>query len=567
MPDPTPPAAPRRSTLRRYAPLVAVVAVIAIVVGVIAAVSGGGGGGTKPKASPGPSGGPLTFDQAKARGLNVNWGPKCDTNTGRVAVPLSYAPPCVQPWNGGDNGGATAPGVTADTITIALYQTQPDPLQQAIFQSNGSDESLNAELRTVQAYVDFFQTHYETYGRKIRVVPIKASGDPTDDVAAKADAVKVATELHAFASFGGPSLTNAYADELARRGVLCLGECTLAETTDFLRTRAPYVWPGLPAPDQAAIAWAQFVYTELSGKPAVHAGDPKLRRQKRTFGIVRFDDGLGTFDATAAAFKATLAQHHTQVAVDLKYPFDLSQAQAQARTVVASLKTAGVTSVVVAADPIFPSYLTKEATAQGYFPEWVVMGYAYTDTAVFARTYDQRQWAHAFGVSALPARTAESVDQFATILQWQTGKPPEAKTYPVLVESPLIFFTGVHLAGPRLTAASFRDGLFRYPADRPIVPTLLHTSWGNHGIWPSTDYTWGDDFTVIWWDPNVSGPDEVGNAGKGLYRYALGGARYLPGQWPKDVGLYNTAQSFTVLRTLSGDEKPPTYPSPASTTH
>jgi hypothetical protein len=552
--------------LRRYAPLLAVVVVIAVVVGLIAAVSGGGGGTTH-HAAPGPAGGPLTFDEAQARGQNVNWGPRCDTSTGRVAVPFSYAPPCVQPWAGGDNGGATAPGVTADTITVALYETQPDPLQQAIFQSNGSDESLAAELRTVQAYADFFQSHYETYGRKIRIVPIKASGSPDDDVSAKADAVRVATELHAFASFGGPSLTTAYADELARRGVLCLGECVLAETSDFLRTRAPSVWPTLPAPDQAAIAWAQFVTSQLSGKPASHAGDPRLRRQTRRFGIVRFDDGTGVFDATAAQFKATLAQRRVGVAVDLKYPFDLSQAQAQSRTLIASLKTARVTSVVVAADPIFPSFLTKEATAQGYFPEWILLGYAYTDTAVFGRTYDQRQWAHAFGVSALPARTDPSVDQFATILQWQTGKPPEAKTYPILVQAPTIFFTGVHLAGPDLTAETFRDGLFRYPSDRPGAPNLLHTSWGNHGIWPGTDYTWDDDFTVIWWDPNASGLDEVGSPGKGLYRYALGGARYLPGRWPTDVGLYDVGSSITVLHTLTGDGKPPSYPSPASAPH
>ena len=51
---------------------------------------------------------------------------------------------------------------------------------------------------------------------------------------------------------------------------------------------------------------------------------------------------------------------------------------------------------------MFPTFLTKEATAQGYFPEWVVLGYAYTDTAVFGRQYDQKQWAHAFGVSLLP---------------------------------------------------------------------------------------------------------------------------------------------------------------------
>jgi hypothetical protein len=77
------------------------------------------------------SNGPLTFDQAKAQGKQVDWGPRCDTTTGKVAVPSGYAPPCVAPWKGGDNGGSTAPGVTKDTITVALYQAQPDVLQQA----------------------------------------------------------------------------------------------------------------------------------------------------------------------------------------------------------------------------------------------------------------------------------------------------------------------------------------------------------------------------------------------------------------------------------------------------
>ena len=40
-----------------------------------------------------------------------------------------------------------------------------------------------------------------------------------------------------------------------------------------------------------------------------------------------------------------------------------------------------------------------------------------------------------------------------------------AKTFRELVQAPLIFFTGVHLAGPRLTAKTFQSGLDRFPAD------------------------------------------------------------------------------------------------------
>ena len=468
--------------LRRYAPFIAIVVVITLIA-VFLPGGGNGGGGTAAKASPKTRRGlPLTFDRAKALGTHVDWGPTCDTSTGNVAVPFSYAPPCVTPWKGGDNGGATAPGVSADTITIAVYQEQPDLLQETFLQQSGSDESLNAELTTDQQYVDFFESHYQTYGRKVKLVPIKASGAADDDVAAKADAIKVATEIKAFASWGGPSQTGAYADELAARGVLCLGDCILAQPESFIATRAPYLWPLLAAPEQAAEHWAAFVADGLAGKRAQYAGDPALQKQPRRFGVVRYDDDAGTFRSSFTKFRQLLGARGVHLAAEVPYQLDLLRAPEEARSVIAKLKAEHVTTVVIAGDPIFPSFLTKEATAQNYFPEWAVMGFAYTDTAVFGRTYDQRQWAHAFGVSLLPARTSGAADQFAQILVWQSGKPPAASTYQALIQAPLIFFTGVHLAGPDLTPQNFERALFSFPGHAaagtdepaPLVGTPRH---------------------------------------------------------------------------------------------
>jgi hypothetical protein len=93
----------------------------------------------------------------------------------------------------------------------------------------------------------------------------------------------------------------------------------------------------------------------------------------------------------------------------------------------------------------------------------------------------------------------------------------------------------------------------------------MHMSWGHHDVWKATDLTAGDDATVIWWDADATGPDEVGNAGTGLYRYADGGARYLPASWPTTkVGLYDDATSTTVLGTIPPSAAPPSYPSPAT---
>jgi hypothetical protein len=515
-------------------------------------------------AQSGPGRLPLTFDEAKAQGKQVDWGPGCDTTTGKVAVPSGYAPPCVEPWKGGDNGGATASGVTKDTITVALYQAQPDLLQQTFFQNSGSDESLSKERDTTQQYVDYFSAHYQLYGRTIKLVTVKASGAPDDDVAAKADAIKVATEVHAFASFGGPGQTTAYADELAARGVLCVGDCVIGEPQSFLDRHAPYVWPTIASPEQASEHWAAFVGKQLAGGKATHAGDKAVQAKRRVFGIVHYDDSAGTFAKSVAHFKQRLASYKVKPAVTVPYSLDITTAQQDARNVIAKLKSAGVTSIILAGDPVFPTFLTKEATAQQYFPEWVVLGYAFTDTAVFGRQYDQQQWAHAFGVSMLPARTTDEIDELGNLITWQTGHPPPAKTFRELVQAPLVFFTGVHLAGPSLTAKSFRAGLFRFPSAAATTPTRLHLSWGRHGIWPGFDLTGGDDATVIWWDPNATGPDEVGRAGKGLYRYVDSGKRYLPGQWPTaPIPLFDAKTSSGVLTALPPGDAPPSYPSPA----
>ena len=192
---------------------------------------------------------------------------------------------------------------------VAVYQEQPDLLQETFLQQSGSDESLATELTTDQQYVDFFQSHYQTYGRKVKLVPIKASGAADDDVAAKADAIKVATEIKAFASWGGPSQTSAYADELAARGVLCLGDCTIAQPESFIRSRSPL--------HLAAAGRARAGGTALGrvrrrrarrpsrrGTPAI----PPCRRNRRRFGVVRYDDDAGTFRRSFTAFRALLAR-------------------------------------------------------------------------------------------------------------------------------------------------------------------------------------------------------------------------------------------------------------------
>src|SRR5205823_3290738 len=129
--------------------------------------------------------------------------------------------------------------------------------------------------------------------------------------------------------------------------------------------------------------------------------------------------------------------------------------------IIAKLKSDGITTVVFGGDPVAPREFTTQATSQSYFPEWVLTGTALVDTTVFARTYDQRQWAHAFGVSTLAARFKPELGPSYYLYKWFKGEPPPAAdTNGVLFPQPALFYAASQAAGPRLSPQTFRDGLF-----------------------------------------------------------------------------------------------------------
>ena len=100
--------------------------------------------------------------------------------------------------------------------------------------------------------------------------------------------------------------------------------------------------------------------------------------------------------------------------------------------------------------------------------------------------------------------------------------------------------------------------------DSGVPPSQIHISWGHHDIWPTTDYFGADDAALIWWNPDAKGVDELGNDGTGLWEFADGGKRYLPGDWPHTApALFQPRTSVTGFDTFPPGEGPPSYPSPA----
>lgn len=492
-------------------------------------------------------------------------GANCDPNTGRIKVPTIYAPPCVAAFSG-DNGGSTYQGVTDETIKVVYFQAETDPAVDAALTAAGANNTPAEQEATMRDYVEYFNANYETYGRKVELVVKQGSGDTEDDAVGRADALAIATEDKAFAVFGSP-VSNKFVEELAAHGVLCI--CTTSQPQELYERLAPYIgYTTLMSSTQGYIHRAEYVGKRLNGRVAKFAGTSDavpLSTNQRKFGLLWYETPEHAYAQGINFFVKELKEkYNITLAENLSFPSDYAQVSERARPLIQRLKSAGVTSVIFSGDPISPAIFTKEATRQLYFPEWIITGSALTDTTLFARTFDQQQWDKAFGVSFLTARIPKEQANAYKLHVWQFGRPPTAANqYAIVYALPFAFFTGVHLAGPNLTVQSWQAGLFSYPLTGAGRKTSASTSFGNHGVWPFVDYTNLDDVTEIWWDPQATGEDEVGNQGVGMYRYVDGGVRYLPGQHPStDPKAFVMEGTVTVYDTPPPGEESPDYPPP-----
>ncbi|HET6951113.1 MAG TPA: hypothetical protein VFI47_12095 [Acidimicrobiales bacterium] len=561
----------RAAVARRYGP---VAAAVALVVGAVAVFGGGGEGGGE-NAAPGDGGvpsedeliqsGPMTPAKAKLLGETVQFGPSCDTGTGRIKVPIVLVPPCVEPFTG-DNGGATGPGVTGDEIRIIYYQTDPvnDPLAAATLRNTGAEVDAASARETAAAYVTLYNKVFETYGRTVVVETFTGSGASDDRDAARADAVAIA-EKEPFAVIGGPiQATEVFGPAIAAERIVCGPGCSGAPPEATIEEYAPYLWPVGPTPEQAAALVAEMVGKLAGPGKATMAGDPALHDRDRRYALVHYDTPDGDQRPAFEAMRDELSGRGVELTTDVEYALDLARMQENARTTIAKLADAGITTVIFYGDPLTPAALTIEATAQDYHPEWILGPSVLADSTIFARGTDGEQWKNGFGMTFPAARGAFGTSDAYRIHRWAYGEDPPNSNADVIEPPIRAMFAGIHMAGPNLTPETFRDALFRSPVGggRPTVPQV---SVGEHGVWPDLDWGGVDDMGIVWWDPTAVGEDEVGNPGTGMYRYANGGARYTIGHLPdtpEEAGLFDVQRSVTVYQEIPAGDRAPDYPPP-----
>ena len=463
-----------------------------------------------------------------------------DCKDGVKQVPdLQYSLPCVPAFTG-DNGGATARGVTADTIKIVIreFPTTPNS-QEAEKQIRDAGFATGDDARAIrEQFWDFYNKNFELYGRKVEFVRYesKFSNATTEALGggregACQDATLIADELQAFAVTGGGGV---FAECAAEKGLVVFGAAAYFSESWYDKW-SPYVYNTTMSCDRISALNAEYIGKRLAGKPAKWAGDPELAKSTRKFGTY-VPDNEEYQKCTDVTERLLKDEYKAEPGLRVSYALDISRFADQAKRAIIQFKADKVTTIVTASEPFSIGMLTKEATAQGYFPEWFIIGTAAQDTDNFGRSYDQKQVdGHMFGISQLSSNSklfGETADAPKLFAKLNPGKKILGGTTAGLYDDTHLFNL-LQAAGPELTAANIEKGIAKLP---PLgAPDFAAGKWAySKSIEGDTDHTAVDDVREVYWDGQAPpGPEERDKTKKGSFIEVNSGKRYDLGDWPK----------------------------------
>ena len=480
-----------------------------------AAATGGGGGsgpggiGSTPGASVGGGGGGDVVS-------NVGGGQLAAGDTSHCAGAYQFdlydwhGPPC-QPVFSGDNGGATSDGVDAQTIKIIWFSEQPNEAVNAVLAPKGLARSNEQAEAAVKAYVDFINTHYELYGRKMVVEHVIGDCPQTPPDYAKCEvAAQEVVKQHPFAVIWITSLYADVFDIWANAGIISLGGSYY--DSSYYTGRRPYRYDMGMDGTQSADFISDYYCKKLVSKHPDHAGtviksDIGARDTvTRKLGVVVPEIPADTL--TAQRVIDTVRQcGGADAAVDhpFTYKSDINSATTQTEATVAALATNKVTTIVCMCDPIAPAFLTQGLSSQNYYPEHVLPGLGLLDYDLLGQLYDPRQWLHAFGPSQLPNfGTLDTTDQ-AKVWQAQgnSGHPCGNNGCGLEWSSVSGMALMLQQTGPNLNAATFEQGVLGnippYGGTGLTGKTALYQ-------WGQDDYTGLSDEREVYWDPTATTP-------------------------------------------------------------
>ena len=460
-----------------------------------------------------------------------------------------------------DNGGATAQGVTKNTIKVVVLYGDPDLGQAGAVnlytnQATGQGDP-NAPVDATKDANEINKYVYETWGRTVEFTFVKASGQ--DEAAQRADAVTVIA-MKPFAVL----------DEASQINTPPVGGGAVFQLA-AKNAGVPFVFPDATAgaglaSRQYSLPAAEFIGKQLKGGKAEYA-DKSMQDQPRKFGVLyasNFD--IDYFKAQLKKYGVTIASQAAYAVPPGSVSLQTSGANIdeQIPTLITKLKSAGVNNLIMMATHSVAATASKTMKTQEWFPEITVTSFPYGDLDILARANDPDVWSHAFGlVWFLPGVNPKPTNVGPFQWFWGTDKGTNWTGAQSVLGA---LYTVIQFAGPNLNKKTIAL----------VAPRLRKANSGVGGAYSNSAFTFAApppapeggvtirDTALAWWDPNDEGGGNfnLGLNGKGQYQYLDQAKRYVPGTFPTaKKKFFDQTNSISIFPAVPDSEpKWPTYP-------
>jgi hypothetical protein len=428
------------------------------------------------------------------------------------------SPPCVPYWEG-ENGGATYKGVTKDEIRIAM--------------PNDCPSIERCKLTEIENSARFFNRRFEFYGRKIVIVNTadEAICDDDDPAGSRATAQAADEQHHVFGSIECGSGDPEYSRELARRGLIFVAHESPFGVIEGRRSH-PHIWQYPMEPESIFAHFGEWACKRVAGGGTARHAGPLLRDEKRVFGVV-----LTPF--TGADIKPDELTDRLE-GCGAPPRLVINESGPDHTNVILQMKNAGVTSVFCLCHMLELTAFGRAATAQAYFPEWLISSYDINHYNTQIKTglpAEQRE--HAFGIQVMPMQ--QRAEDWPGVWMCKEVDPQCDTSLPAVgpYHAMLLLASGIQMAGPNLTPDTFAEGLAKTAFPNPDHPILAGDVGFNEPIAkpdpkysPAANLPHGMTSTGIefWWSESATGPNS--EEGNGAMCY-VARKRFRLGEYPK----------------------------------
>src|SRR5690606_30985165 len=139
------------------------------------------------------------------------------------------------------------------------------------------------------------------------------------------------------------------------------------------------------------------------------------------------------------------------------YVLDLGTMSDQATRIIADFKDRGITTILCGCDSILPVFLSGVANREKYYPEFIIVGTALTDSDIVGQLWKPEFASHAFGVSPLDG-FVPSTQTIAYAAYKSVRDDEPAFTVDLIYYQMYQLAIGIHMAGPNLTPQTLDAG-------------------------------------------------------------------------------------------------------------